>query len=88
MRVSGSSKIVGKLAKQGVRMIGSSVACNESSPRCVRNGLPVIAKIGELRAAQKRRDRLTNNISTSGKLAEFFEFLGGDPLDFESAKVT
>lgn len=44
MRASGSSRIVGRLASIGVKIVGSSVAMRESSPRFVRDGTPVNAE--------------------------------------------
>lgn len=43
IRASGSLKVFGRLARAGVRIVGSFVTLRDSSPLFVRVGVPVIS---------------------------------------------
>ena len=66
MRASGSSSVVGRLANIGVKIVGSSVANRESSPRFVRDGDPVNAEWDKSQEFQLEMHKLTNDISSTG----------------------
>lgn len=55
--------------------MGSSVASRDSSPRFVRDGDPVNAEWDKSQEFQLEPHKLTNDISSTGKLAEILEIM-------------
>jgi hypothetical protein len=66
---------MGRLANIGVKIVGSSVASRDSSPRFVREGDPVNAEWDKSQKFQVEMHKLTNDIPSTGKLAEALEIM-------------